>query len=426
MSIEIVGGKNPTVKYIQRSMRTLEKGEQKLRVLFYGQSITSQAWRKIVEEDIKKKFPKALVEFKTLSIGGFQSHKLCRTAYHDLYPYYPDLLIFHVYGNSKDFEQIIRKTRRLTSSEIILWTNHVARDASRYKSDERGSEKIIEIAKKYDCMLIDVRTKWKKYLDETGKQAEELLQDTVHLNDDGVELLGKIISADIKRSSEFGENEVYDEQIKILSLDSPMVKISNNGTIRLNCKANRVVAVSVAKSNNSSSILLNGRKPSEYPDQWAVSRPSKGPEIWMPAIKQISFEHILEAEEWTLSCLEKSSLDGEKIYFKIKGSKTGDDGEGVSTEDFVSKSKRVKIKASDWHMAFPIKYRDIKLPEKFKIKWTTYPLSKDEFIPGEKDTETVLIQSTRNRKISLTIKPRDKKSTGIKYFKIYTPAPVKQ
>ena len=42
------------------------------------------------------------------------------------YPWYPDLLVFHVYGPVDKYEQIIRNVRERTTAEIVLWTSHLA------------------------------------------------------------------------------------------------------------------------------------------------------------------------------------------------------------------------------------------------------------------------------------------------------------
>lgn len=86
---------NPSVKFIQRTMRSLA-GErnpgEKIRILFYGQSITAQRWRDHVVADLKKRFPEANLEIQNRAIGGFQSPALRRTAEHDLYPFYLSLI----------------------------------------------------------------------------------------------------------------------------------------------------------------------------------------------------------------------------------------------------------------------------------------------------------------------------------------------
>ena len=58
-------------------------------------------------------------------LGGFASQLLVKTAETDLYPFQPDLLIFHVYGAHDKYEDIIRRTRERTTAEILLQNDHV-------------------------------------------------------------------------------------------------------------------------------------------------------------------------------------------------------------------------------------------------------------------------------------------------------------
>ena len=64
--------------------------------------------------------------FHNAAIGGFISPALIRTAEHDLYPWYPDILVFHVYGPVDKYEEIIRNVRARTTAEIVLWTSHLS------------------------------------------------------------------------------------------------------------------------------------------------------------------------------------------------------------------------------------------------------------------------------------------------------------
>jgi len=65
---------------------------------FTGQSITEQEWSKQVAADLRKRFPSADLEIENRAIGGFAAQMLIRPAEHDIYPFYPDLVIFHVFG----------------------------------------------------------------------------------------------------------------------------------------------------------------------------------------------------------------------------------------------------------------------------------------------------------------------------------------
>lgn len=70
-----------------------------VRVLFYGQSITQQAWWKEVEHYLRATYLNANLIVENRAIGGHSSQLLVKTAEADLYPFQPDLLIFHVYGS---------------------------------------------------------------------------------------------------------------------------------------------------------------------------------------------------------------------------------------------------------------------------------------------------------------------------------------
>ena len=95
---------------IQRTMTLLATSSpthrNKVRILFYGQSITEQEWWHAVADDLRRRFPYADLVIENRALGGFSSQLLVKTAETDLYSYYPDLMIFHVYGAHNDYEDI--------------------------------------------------------------------------------------------------------------------------------------------------------------------------------------------------------------------------------------------------------------------------------------------------------------------------------
>ena len=64
-------------KNVQRTMRLLatSTAEQRntVRILFYGQFITEQKWAKLVEEDLRRRFPHANLVVENHALGGFAS-----------------------------------------------------------------------------------------------------------------------------------------------------------------------------------------------------------------------------------------------------------------------------------------------------------------------------------------------------------------
>ncbi|MBR4258007.1 MAG: SGNH/GDSL hydrolase family protein, partial [Kiritimatiellae bacterium] len=187
----------PTAMPIQRTLNALEKSTAanpaRVRMLFYGQSIVEQGWHTNIVRQLKERYPTAILEVENRAIGGFTSPDLIRTAESDLYPYYPDILFFHVYGSTEKYEAIIRKVRETTTAEIVLWTSHLEKkEAESRESIEQllaepdgRSKAIKDIAARYGCLFVDLRKKWCKMMLETGNTCDVLLRDVIHMRPDG-------------------------------------------------------------------------------------------------------------------------------------------------------------------------------------------------------------------------------------------------
>lgn len=424
---------NPTVAHIQRTMKALEGSTAEkpahVRVMFYGQSITEQAWTKSVQAQLEQRYPTATFEFLNAAIGGYQSPLLIRTADHDLYPWYPDLLFFHVYGPMDKYEEIVRRVRERTSAEIVIWTSHLCStsrermDEVRPADDERA-ELIRAVAPEYNCMLIDLREKWRRHLKEAGTNFREYLSDGTHLNPKGCDLYAKLIGEELVRATELGDNPEASGTIATVAAASPAVTRGPDGSLMLRFTGNRVVAVSDGSgaAGARAKVLLDGQPMDGQPELWAITRPSKGPAgIWMPAVNHISFSCVPVEEEWTLTCLPDSTPDGKRLHYKLRGSVTGDDGEGLSTERFVSRSQRAIIEPSDWRVAWTLGYKKATLPAGFQVAWRSYPMFTRAYEPKPAGTRTLLVQGCVNREHTLTLVPEGG-ALGIGSFVVHAPA----
>lgn len=421
-------GANPSVANIQRTLARMAASTPDdpatVRWMFYGQSITAQPWTKLVEQGLVRRFPCVNFVFHKPAIGGFTSPALIRTAEHDLYPWYPDLLVFHVYGPVDKYEEIIRNVRARTTAEIVLWTSHLSAKET-LDTNPDANERIVairEIAKRHDCMLIDVRKKWIAHLQEKNLEPSALLRDSVHLNDDGVRLLASFIAPELVHESSLQTTQPAGNVTEI-PLDSPALRQDDAGNVTVTFTGNRVVAVSGGAGGESVDILLDGEEMSGRRELWAATRPSTAPQMWMPAIKRVSFEKSPVTEDWTLTCLPNSTPDAKRVHFRVEGSITGEDGEGFSDEKFVSRSGRVVIDPADWHLAWCLSYKKLQLPDGFQIKWKTYPLFTARYEPQPAGTETVLVQNCANGKHRLTLRGSAGRA-GITVFRVYAPASV--
>ncbi|HEX7900761.1 MAG TPA: SGNH/GDSL hydrolase family protein [Planctomycetota bacterium] len=380
---------------IQRTMSLLATStpekRNRVRILFYGQSITEQSWTKDVAADLRRRFPHADLDLQNRSIGGWASQLLIRSAEHDLYPFYPDLLIFYVYGDHTKYDEIIRQTRSRTTSEVLMLTDHMAVGDQSW-SETMSTRFLPEIARKYGAELADIRTPWKAYLKDNGFDAQKLLSDTVHLNDHGNFLLAELVKRHLRHDPKLPAQEVVKEVAPAL---------------RLEFEGNRVDAVVDAPGR--ATLTIDG----QAPDVYAYTRPNDVPGwVWVTGVvTRVDWEKPRVAEDWTLKI---SEYKGPKDFrFTVAGSKTGPDGEGSSAARFVSTSGRVVLDPKDFF------FENCRKPiaPGFEIKWTCRPLFSDgDLKPGL----VTLVQGLPNGKHVLELKGGAK----IKLLRVYRP-PVK-
>ena len=115
-------------KNISRTMYLLESStpakKNTVKILVYGQSISEQKWWLDVKDNLKSKYPNANIIMENRAIGGFAAQTLVKPMYFDVMPFYPDLILFHVYGSQFSYDTIVSEIRRLTTAEMGLQTNH--------------------------------------------------------------------------------------------------------------------------------------------------------------------------------------------------------------------------------------------------------------------------------------------------------------
>ncbi len=382
---------------IQRAMALLgtstPKKRNTVRILFYGQSITKQDWWLETVADLKKRFPHANIIAENPAIGGFASQKLINTTVRDVRSFYPDLLVFHVFGDHYKYEEIIKTVRELTTADIAMQSDHFHRRSDPKTPDEgwtrtMNHKHLPHIAKKYDCQFLGVRDAWRQYLLDNDYESGELLRDGVHLNEHGCYLMGKLVARELVYRKEFDA-----------ALDDPRVKTHEvgkditfeNGKLTLPFEGNRIVAIPATgqEQKQAAIVRIDGKKPSEHPELYTYTRANAGPGVDWPwhvgAPVQISWTKPQVNEDWTITVLKGGQ---ESFTFKVEGSVTGPDGEGSTEEDFASESGRIVIKSEHWWKRTP---KDFKSPVKpgYQLKFKTYAMGVDELlIPKVEDDTT--------------------------------------
>ncbi|MBX9628028.1 MAG: hypothetical protein K2X82_29790 [Gemmataceae bacterium] len=384
-------------QHLRRSMglmatSTPEK-RNTVRVLFYGQSITEQAWTRAVADDLRKRFPHANFVIENRAIGGHSSQRLWRTAEADLYPFDPDLLVFHVYGSHTDYEAILRRVRERTTADILHTTDHLAaRDAVDEPTDPAGLTPkqwepwfnhafLPDVTKKYRTELADVRGLWKQYLRDCGLKPQDLLKDGVHLNARGDFLMAELVKAHLR----YDPDAKAEPDGRVTTLNVGKEIDWKDGKLTVPFEGNRVVLVCKPGEGKPAAVRIDGKKPSEWAECYAATRATAFPNTNWPVLLRVTSEKPPVAGEWTLSVTELSA-DGKGGKFTVAGSVTGEDGAGEVGRRFVSPSGRVVIEPEDWNLDYCYQVFKRPLPLPFAVKWKADLRGTDEFAsPGVKD-----------------------------------------
>jgi hypothetical protein len=388
-----------------------------VRILFYGQSITEQEWSKQVAADLRRRFPLADLEIENRAIGGFASQLLIRPAEHDVYPFYPDLVVFHVFGANQQYDEIIRNIRSRTTAEVLMQTDRVGDKLPQDKPDKNADKGLWwdylmnhqflpDIAKKYGCGLCDIRGGWLEYLRAHHYEPTQLLlKDGAHLNAQGNYLMAQLTN----RYLVYRPDLPGDAWKNLTHLYGVHRGTWKDGKVSIDFEGNRVDLIAAANAPNgagaapgsSARILIDGKKPSEFPGAYRITRPQPGP--WSPLfLSRVDHGATLVIEDWTLQ-VGHVSPDGKTWDFAVRGSVTGTDGNGQSDRPFTSKSGRVKIEPVAWFRGF-----NPPLPEGYTIRWQVLPMFIDAYrAPRTSDparqTATTIVQGIPNTKHTLEI-----------------------
>lgn len=415
-------------------------GKRLVRIVVFGQSISGQPWWKQLADELSAGFPAAEIEVTNTAIAGFSAPQLIRTLEHCVYPYYPDLVIFHDFGGKQtgEWERIIREIRKNTSADILVWTDHRGHGgergsegyASRLAREDRESDAIRYVASKYNCELADVREGWNAHLDANGLEPKSFLKDNVHLNEEGNALLASLLlqtftpaseapagwtdrvrSYEAKRSDDYGaDDEITFSGRPWRKLGAAAVGESPEDALHLDFRGNRVDLIPVLFDDGegpatlgTARVLIDGVPPSEHPLLYGYTLPSRAHGAdWQPAIRRVTFRRRPLDEEWTLKIFDINE-DATRFRFEVAGTQTGPDGGGVfdgtkypfskfgAIEDyrgdeeypdvFVSESGRVVIDHRDFKITWAQQYSGEPCPEGFEVRWKTIRLHQDLYAP---------------------------------------------
>ncbi|MEB2782253.1 hypothetical protein U3A58_17815 [Algoriphagus sp. C2-6-M1] len=427
-------------KHIQRTMTLLATSTPEkrntVRILFYGQSIiANKKWTDAVVYDLIIRFPHAHIIYENRAIGGFSSQYLVNSSESDMYPFYPDLVIFHVYGAHKEYQEILHNLRSRTTAEVAIVSDHLGAEEYDGKEFHEPSDWdkfmrktfVPAVADEYKAQLIDITTPWKQYLKSNNLTSQDLLNDGIHSNDHGCFLMSELVKRELVYLPDLPKDE-WKDLVKeyVVGKDAKFKK----GKLILDFDGNRVDVV--AGEGPKSAILdvkIDGKKPSEIIGCYTFTRTSGSPGVDWPALLRIDSETLPLIEDWKLTVV-KVNVANTDFTFKVEGSKTGLDGVGNSLEKFISNSGRVVIEPGMWmNLERDYKHKGKPLTPGFEITWSVKPLFVDQYTPMEitdptKEYTSTLVQNLTNENHTLELTIMGKGEPQVKTIRIYTP-PVK-
>lgn len=358
-----------------------------VRVLFYGQSITEQAWSGKVAEWLRKTYPDANLVIENRAIGGHSSQLLWRTAEADLYPFQPDLLIFYVYGSNIDYEKIIANVRRRTTAEVLIQNDHLTQaseleEPTKLPTMQGGnwsawmSEVFLpDLAKRYDVELLDQRKQWRQYLTANRLQPQALLKDGVHLNDWGCYVMAELVQQRLVYSPK-ALNTKHPTTPRDFTIGKEAHWTGDRLVLEFEGSRIDLIAGGSKASAPNLKVLIDGAPPSQHPALYATTRASSYPNSNWPIVKRVSLGGMPQPEEWTAK-IREASEDGKHFKFELIGSKTGPDGEGTSDKPFISNSKRIAIEPEDWNLEYCKAVFKTPIPADLETCWKVVPQSVD-------------------------------------------------
>lgn len=384
---------------IQRSLRRLAESradaKQALRVLFYGQSITESGWSREIESMLRRRYPEAELEVEHRALGGFAAQLLVKTAETDLYPFYPDLVILHVTGDHRRYEDMIRRARERTTAEFLIQTDHILTPA---ELDEETDPARLEphgalhgafmnqrflpsLVERYQVTLCDQRSSWKRRLRAQQLDPAALLSDGVHLNERGDAWMAEIVARCLTRRAEL-DPAPAEAWVTTRALAQPGAA----DTLTLEFEGNRIDAITHPRRGTAVNVRIDGKPPSEHGAIYAFTRALTDSAGKWPVVFDLSSEAPRVREELALE-VRRVGTDPARYAFTLTSSLSGHEGEGRSDARFVSRSRRVVIEPDDWTVAYAFELARKVEPERFTVRFRAEPHGSDVFSASEGDAD---------------------------------------
>ena len=220
---------------------------QVLKILFYGQSISAPEWTDPAIAALRVKYPNVTFDYRNLALGGWSAAILEQAVARDVEEVYPDLIVFHVYGDHRAYERIIKTLRSKTAADVIIQTDHVVYPleplcapgfhlqwtppegcTGRFWFKQKTWEEFMSsvwaptMAQKYNLALEPRRQRWNSYLQEHNLQITDLLADPPHPNAKGWTVMADLFTSWIEALVDQSQNNEPFSSAHVRSFTPPV------------------------------------------------------------------------------------------------------------------------------------------------------------------------------------------------------------
>lgn len=339
-----------------------------LKILFYGQSISTPDWTDRAMATLRAAYPNVRFDYRNLALGGWNAVILERAAARDVEDVYPDLIVFHVYGDHRAYGRIIQTFRRKTAADIIVQTDHVVNPVEplcdtglhlRWSplpgckghvwfkqnqwDDYMSGRRLPELAARYNLAVEPRRAHWNAYLSAHHLAPRALLADQIHPNERGWSLMASLFATwfeKIVSTPAFAKPD----PVQVRSLAPPRPGIPTSYAF----DGNRIELLADGPLDGRMTVMVDGRPPEAWDGCWQNSRVSPLPNMpdW-PALKQVTVDpSVRRVNRWRLR-VSGLSPDQTQFAFALTDA-NGPQGTGRSDALFTSNGGDVRIDPQDW------------------------------------------------------------------------------
>lgn len=339
-----------------------------VKILFYGQSISTTKWTDRAVAALRVKFPYVRFVYRNFAIGGWSAVILERAAARDVEEFYPDLIVFHVYGDHRAYERIVRTFRQKTAADIIIQTDHVVKPVEplcisgmrlrwspppgcrghlwfkqRNWEDYMSGQRLPELSEQYNLALEPRRQRWDAYLRAHHLAPSALLADSFHPNEEGWRLMSSLFTT------------WFDKVVLTPRLPAPNRKQVRHFapptpgySTTYEFDGNRVELLAAGPLGGKVRITVDGKRSETLDGCWQTSRVSTLPNVpdW-PALKQVQVaQSYHQAHQWSIRVTDWNPIQS-TFKFTLADAKRSL-GHGTSDANFTSSDAKVQIDSQDW------------------------------------------------------------------------------